>query len=66
MCMGDDKSNDKMFSSIYDTVAHIVIPSQKANASPIPRSHIYTIGVGRMSCDAAEYYVRGIEVSSLL
>lgn len=60
--MGDDKSNDKMFSGIYDTVARIVIPPQRVEAPPIVRSHVYTIGVGRMSCDAAEYYVRGIEV----
>jgi len=66
LCMGDDKSNDKMFSSVYDTVARIVIPPQKNNAPAIVRSHVYTVGVGRLSWDAAEYYVRATEDAEML
>jgi len=65
LCMGDDVSDEKMFSSVFSMLAESDSSSSTQNESNIT-SHVFTVAVGKKMSNASYYVESTSEVAELL
>ncbi len=65
LCMGDDISDEKMFSSVFSVVAesNAKVPAQREKPET---SHVFTVSVGKKRSNASYYVENAQDVADLL